>query len=436
MTIGRNSRYLGKEALRMGVQEAKRGKNVEKYKEAVACLAYISPKDSSGLAELDAEWVGAREKQVKQETDKLEHELKGYKNNLIKESIRMGNEDLGAFYYEIGDLANANKAYTRMREYCTTPKHVSEMELKLLLVAAAQDNWMAVQAHAYKIQNLVQAPAEKMLLDAPLQAALGLANMCTSQYKTAATHFLAVNPTLVAEFASTESSISRFTHQLLTPNDIAVYGGLTALASLSAAELRARALDQGTSFRTYLELEPAVRRAVACFVAAKYPGVLAALAAYRTDYLLDIHLRRHVYALHAAIRKKCLIEHCHPFSHVRVDALASAFDTSVEDMRSELLELIGAGSLEARLDLVDDTLVASVSDRRAGTHAKALAMAAEHERSLKLKLFKLSMQNAGLVVETKPNAQTSQGSQPGKQIGSGNGGQARRRDYYSGSDRG
>lgn len=428
MTIGRNSRYLSKEALRMAVKVAKGGKNVDRYKEAVACLEYVSSQDPSGFAELDVEWIEAREKQVKQETDKLEHELKGYKNNLIKESIRMGNEDLGAFYYEIGDLANANKAYTRMREYCTTPKHVSEMELKLLLVAAAQDNWMAVQAHAYKIQNLVQAPAEKILLDAPLQAALGLANMCTSQYKTAATHFLAVDPSLVAEFASTDSSISKFTHQLLTPNDIAVYGGLTALASLSAADLRVRALDQGTSFRTYLELEPAVRRAVACFVAAKYPGVLAALAAYRTDYLLDIHLRRHVHALHAAIRKKCLIEHCRPFSHVRVDALATAFATPVEDMRTELLELIGAGSLEARLDLVDDTLVASVRDRRAGAYAKALAMAADHERSLKLRLFNISMQNAGLVVQGKPNAQNSQGSQSGKQMAGGNGGQGRRRD--------
>lgn len=73
----------------MAVQEAKSGKNVDRYREAVSCLAYVSPDDVSGLAELDTAWIEKREKQVKQETDKLEHELKGYKNNLIKESIRV-----------------------------------------------------------------------------------------------------------------------------------------------------------------------------------------------------------------------------------------------------------------------------------------------------------------------------------------------------------
>jgi 26S proteasome subunit RPN7 len=33
---------------------------------------------------------------------------------------KMGNEDLGSHYYRIGDLANAVKAYSRMRDYCTT----------------------------------------------------------------------------------------------------------------------------------------------------------------------------------------------------------------------------------------------------------------------------------------------------------------------------
>ena len=35
---------------------------------------------------------------------KLESDLVAYKNQLIKESIRMGNNDLGDFYYNRGDL--------------------------------------------------------------------------------------------------------------------------------------------------------------------------------------------------------------------------------------------------------------------------------------------------------------------------------------------
>ena len=39
-----------------------------------------------------------------QRREKLESELAGYKTNLIKESIRMGHNDLGEFDYERGEL--------------------------------------------------------------------------------------------------------------------------------------------------------------------------------------------------------------------------------------------------------------------------------------------------------------------------------------------
>lgn len=37
----------------------------------------------------DPSWVDRTNKQIKAESDRLEMELKGYKNNLIKESIRV-----------------------------------------------------------------------------------------------------------------------------------------------------------------------------------------------------------------------------------------------------------------------------------------------------------------------------------------------------------
>jgi hypothetical protein len=37
----------------------------------------------------DPAWMEKKDKQNKAETTRLEHELKGYKNNLIKESIRV-----------------------------------------------------------------------------------------------------------------------------------------------------------------------------------------------------------------------------------------------------------------------------------------------------------------------------------------------------------
>ena len=53
----------------------------------------IVPEDPR--ATLDILWVDRTTKEVKLETDRLELELKGYKNNLIKESIRVRSPLMG-----------------------------------------------------------------------------------------------------------------------------------------------------------------------------------------------------------------------------------------------------------------------------------------------------------------------------------------------------
>lgn len=85
--IGTCSTHLSTEALKAAVSEAKSGKDISRYERAVTALAQVAPGESE--AKRDIDWVEHMHKVVKVETDRLEHELKGYKNNLIKESIRV-----------------------------------------------------------------------------------------------------------------------------------------------------------------------------------------------------------------------------------------------------------------------------------------------------------------------------------------------------------
>ena len=48
--------------------------------------------------------VSEKERKAAQRHDRLELELSNYKTNLIKESIRMGHNDMGDFFYGRGDL--------------------------------------------------------------------------------------------------------------------------------------------------------------------------------------------------------------------------------------------------------------------------------------------------------------------------------------------
>lgn len=47
----------------------------------------------------------------------------------------MAHNDLGDFYYQRGDLANALKCYVRTRDYNTTTKHVIQMCLNVIRVS-------------------------------------------------------------------------------------------------------------------------------------------------------------------------------------------------------------------------------------------------------------------------------------------------------------
>lgn len=85
--IGTRSSYLALDALKLAVAEAKGRKDVAAYQRAVYSLAVVATGDSDAV--IDQEWVDRTLKTVKADTDRLEHELKGYKNNLIKESIRV-----------------------------------------------------------------------------------------------------------------------------------------------------------------------------------------------------------------------------------------------------------------------------------------------------------------------------------------------------------
>jgi COP9 signalosome complex subunit 1 len=81
---------LSTDALRLAVMEAKKTPNSTKYVQLADRLRTVSPKDPLGT--IDKDYVQTTSRKTRAETDRLELELKQYKNNLIKESIRVSAE--------------------------------------------------------------------------------------------------------------------------------------------------------------------------------------------------------------------------------------------------------------------------------------------------------------------------------------------------------
>lgn len=67
--------------------EAKKGSDIQRYRDAWECIRVAAPEEPESI--WDDAWVTNTQKSNVAETHRLETELKGYKNNLVKESIRV-----------------------------------------------------------------------------------------------------------------------------------------------------------------------------------------------------------------------------------------------------------------------------------------------------------------------------------------------------------
>ncbi|KAF2709673.1 PCI-domain-containing protein [Pleomassaria siparia CBS 279.74] len=397
--IGASSTYLAIDAYRMAIAEAKRGKNVKSYLALVEDFSSIAPDDSMALS--DMAWAEKKSREVKEEQDKLEHELKSYKNNLLKESIRMGNEELGQFYYACGDYTNAHKAYYRMREHCTSNKHLADMTLRLVYVSISQNSWLALQSHLVKVDASQLKGEEKTKLDPIVSVCQGLAHMCTSNLKEAATSFIHTSPLFLTLEPASGITWQR---EVLSGNDVAVYGGLCALASMDRSQLQTKVLANG-DFRNFLELEPHIRRAITLFCNSKYSACLEILEGYRTDYLLDVYLSRVLATIYSQIRTKSIVQYFIPFSCVTLEEMATKFQLTGEyaSIEDELEDMINSKVLDARIDLVDRLLISPPTNPRYDVHSDALKMAETYDHTLRLRLTRLNLLGAGLEVRQDKN---------------------------------
>lgn len=256
----------------------------------------------------------------------------------------MGNEDLARHLESMGDLQQAYETFAKMRSDVSSTKHIVECGLNLARISTYRRDWSMVIVNVNKISGL-QSDKDKAGADKSLQALCnilyGIGLLGQGKYLEAMSSVLQVEPTVEAslyeEFAS--------------PNDIATYGGLLALATMSRSEL-SRLLDN-SNFRTFLELEPHLRRAISQFVNGRYSACLAILESYRSDYLLDIYLQPHTNHLYTLIRGKCIFHFMQPFSCVTIDSMNSAFAPPGGSVEAELEEMIRNGGLQARIDLID-----------------------------------------------------------------------------------
>ncbi|XP_063228668.1 COP9 signalosome complex subunit 1 isoform X2 [Bacillus rossius redtenbacheri] len=355
---------------------------------------------SQDLPTLDLMWVESKSKKAALKLEKLDTDLKNYKSNSIKESIRRGHDDLGDHYLDCGDLSNALKCYSRARDYCTSGKHVVNMCLNVIKVSVYLQNWSHVLSYVSKAEQTpdfseVQGKESNQTIMTRLKCAAGLAELATTKYKTAAKNFLAAN----------------FDHcdfpELLSPSNIAMYGGLCALATFDRAELQKNVIFS-SSFKLFLELEPQLRDIIFKFYESKYASCLKLLDEIKDNLLLDIYIAPHVSTLYAQIRSRALIQYFSPYLSADLVRMAEAFNTSVPGLEDELMTLILDGQIQARIDSHNKILYAKEVDQRSTTFEKSLAVGKLYQRQTRMLILRAAMLKHQIHVKS-PQRDSGQG---------------------------
>ncbi|CAL0315118.1 unnamed protein product [Lupinus luteus] len=369
----KNNTTMQLEALRMAYDEIKKGENTQLYREVVQ---KIDGRLGPGY-DLDVAWAENVDRRAEQKKEKLENELNAYRTNLIKESIRMGYNDFGDFYYAHGQLGDAFKSYVRTRDYCTTSKHIIHMCMSAILVSIEMGQFTHVTSYVSKAE---QAPESLDLITvAKLRSATGLANLEAKKYKLAARKFLETSPDLGSHY-----------NEVIAPQDVATYGGLCALATFDRTELKNKVIDN-LNFRNFLELVPEVRELINDFYSSHYASCLEILGNLKANLLLDIHLHDHVETLYDQIRHKALIQYTHPFVSVDLNKMADAFKTTVAGLEKELEALITDNQIQARIDSHNKILYARHADQRNATFQRVLETGRVFDRDVRDMLLRSNL---------------------------------------------
>lgn len=395
------------EALKMALSYVQTTYNVNMYqtihRKLVEAAGNSNLPDVTGglnanVVPLDTVWMETKSKKAALKLEKLDTDLKNYKSNSIKESIRRGHDDLGDHYLDCGDLSNALKCYSRARDYCTSGKHVVNMCLNVIKVSVYLQNWSHVLTYVNKAEVTPEVAENNgkeanQLILTKLRCAAGLAELATRKYKSAAKNFLQAS----------------FDHcdfpDLLSPNNVAMYGGLFALASFDRQELLKNVISS-SSFKLFLELEPQLRDIIFKFYDSKYASCLKMLDEIKDNLLLDMYLAPHVNTLYTQIRNRALIQYFSPYLSADMNKMAQAFNTTVGALEDELMQLILDNQIQARIDSHNKILYAKDIDQRSTTYERTLQMGKEYYRNTTQLILRSAMLRNQIQVKSPPREGT------------------------------
>ncbi|KAI8330466.1 26S proteasome subunit RPN7-domain-containing protein [Chlamydoabsidia padenii] len=338
----------------------------------------------------DQTWVDSTKKENKHNLEQLEQELKTYKSSVIKESIRVAQSKLGDYYYDIGNVSEAIKCYSKTRDLCVTSKNIVEMCFSLIKAHLKELRYAQVTTYILRASATPQIP-DKINTMSRLNCYQAISTLFTTE----SNRYQAVAECLTQHVALESHHLLS---DIMSPSDVATFGGLCALASFTRPQLH-DLINNNLAFRGYLEWVPHIRDIMEQFYASKYTQCFALMEQHKDDWKMDLYLNSHVDKLFQCIRERAMIQYCIPYSIIDMRRMASVFNMTVENLELDLVNLIGQNDrISARIDSYEKVLYTKRQDQRKKAFDQSFALGAEYEKSSKALMLRMNLLKADMVV--------------------------------------
>ncbi|KAI8640945.1 26S proteasome subunit RPN7-domain-containing protein [Parasitella parasitica] len=390
--IAKHCQGLAVEAYKTAIHYIQQNtRNTAKYTHTIECLNEALQSEGKPPVPLDHDWVSQAQRENKALADSLESELKAAKASLVKEDIRMCHIKLGDYFYKKGDLPSAMKNYVRTRDYCMTSQNVVDMCLNTIKVYLDDCNFShVVQTYISRAESTPNIP-DKTNTMSKLKCCQVLSLLGRSEYPN---RYHSVASALLEVSFDSVSSFS----DIMSANDVAIYGGLCALVFYDRRQLQAQVLNN-SNFKHFLVLEPMLLELIEAFYQSRYATCFELLEKYRHILRLDMYLEPHLDNLLHLVREKAMIQYCIPYSIVDMTKMAQAFNIEVSVLENDLVSLIRKNKISARIDNHKKILCTKKQEKRHEAIERSLLAGDDFEKSSKALLLRLNLMKAQMIVK-------------------------------------
>lgn len=273
----------------------------------------------------------------------LESNLRTSRSSLARDAILQSSVQLAKHLIFTGNSAEAMHQLTMAKSYCSSQRQIQSLFLLLAETGLNCKNYKRVR-ELYDPSLEVKHEMNNSFVS-KLNAARGVAYLAEGKMKEAARSFLAITSELTNDFK-----------QVLSSEDIALYGGLSALLALDRKEMEVMVMSSprqrngtaatvpasGSAFGERLEVIPHLKEAIEAYIRADYAECLSRLDKVRGLWEMDMYLAPQSKELWEKVRGKCLIQYFEPYSSVSLyDVMESfSFDNmeQLEDLIADFIE--------------------------------------------------------------------------------------------------